>query len=72
MNVSEREQDSFDFSSVTLSLLSDGGGKTIDNFRDLDDGSKVLVEVNTVGKFAKKSLDMDENPSQDATTRGTP
>ena len=53
MSIPEREQDSLNFASVKLSLLSDGGGKSIDDFQDLEDGSKVLVEVSSIGTCGK-------------------
>ena len=68
MKIPEREQDSLDFSSVTLSLLSDGGGKSIDDFRDVEDGQRVLVEVKSVAKVGAQDADLD-NDNPDAATR---
>ena len=70
MKIPEREQDVLDFSSVTLSLLSDGAGKLIDDFSEVADNNKVLIECKSGCK--KQTGDMDDDHSPNATTRGTP
>ncbi len=46
MNVNQREVDSFEVSSLSLSLIDEVGATTgIDDLRRLQDGQKILIEV---------------------------